>query len=75
MIEIAVYERGDGKSLFAEWFDELDRNAAAKVVIAIERLRRGNFSSVKGVGGGCKSIASIGDLAIDSTSAVTAKRL
>jgi putative addiction module killer protein len=52
MTEVVLYERENGRSPFAAWFDELDRVAAAKVVIAIERLRRGNFSNVKGVGAG-----------------------
>jgi putative addiction module killer protein len=52
MIEVVLYEQENGHSPFAEWFDELDHNAAAKVTIAIERLRHGNFSNVKGVGAG-----------------------
>jgi putative addiction module killer protein len=37
---------------FADWFDDLDRQAASKVTIAVERLRLGNFSNIKGVGAG-----------------------
>ncbi len=52
MIDVLVYEQENGHSPFAEWFDDLDRQAAAKVTIAVERLRLGNFSNVKGVGSG-----------------------
>ncbi len=52
MIEVVLYEQENGRSPFVEWFEDLDRNAAAKVTIAVERLRRGNFSNVKGVGAG-----------------------
>jgi putative addiction module killer protein len=52
MPDVLLYQRKDGRSPFAEWFDALDPQAAAKVTIAIERLRHGNFSNIKGVGGG-----------------------
>ena len=41
-----------GSSPFAAWFRRLDATAAAKVTTAIRRLELGNFSNVKGVGGG-----------------------
>jgi len=52
MIEVLLYEQESGQSPFSAWFDELDHQAAAKVIIAVERLRNGNFSNVKGVGAG-----------------------
>ena len=52
MFEVLLYEHDRGHSPFADWFDALDRHAAAKVTIAIERLRLGNLSNVKSVGGG-----------------------
>jgi putative addiction module killer protein len=52
MIDVLLYEREDGHSPFADWFADLDRQAAAKLTIAVERLRLGNFSNVKGVGAG-----------------------
>jgi putative addiction module killer protein len=52
MIEVLLYEQEDGHAPFKAWFDDLDRQAAAKVTIAVERLRHGNFSNVKGVGAG-----------------------
>jgi putative addiction module killer protein len=41
-----------GRSPYAKWFDGLNAEAAAKVATAIYRLSDGNFSNVKGVGGG-----------------------
>ena len=41
-----------GRSPFAEWFDDLDAGAAAKVTVALGRIEMGNLSNVKGVGGG-----------------------
>jgi len=41
-----------GCSPFASWFDGLNAMAAAKVAVALSRLEHGNFSNVKGVGGG-----------------------
>jgi putative addiction module killer protein len=52
MIELRGYIDENGNKLFAEWLEELDAAAAAKVTIALARLERGNFSNVKGVGSG-----------------------
>ena len=41
-----------GHSPYARWFDSLDARAAAKVTAAVTRMSLGNFSNVKGVGGG-----------------------
>ena len=43
-------ERGD--SPFAQWFEGLDATVAAKVAASLYRMEQGNFSRVKGVGGG-----------------------
>ena len=51
-LDVLLYEQEDGHSPFADWFDALDRQAAAKVTIAVDRLRLGNLSSVKSVGAG-----------------------
>jgi putative addiction module killer protein len=37
---------------FKDWFLALDTQAAAKINVALIRLAQGNFSNVKGVGGG-----------------------
>ncbi len=52
MAQVLLYEQKDGRSPFADWFDALDRQAAAKVTVAVERMRQANFSSLKSVGGG-----------------------
>jgi putative addiction module killer protein len=41
-----------GRSPYAKWFDGLNAEAAAKVASALYRLADGNYSNVKGVGGG-----------------------
>ncbi len=52
MITVLEYREANGQSHFRQWFDRLDRNAAARVVIALTRIELGNFSNVKGVGAG-----------------------
>jgi putative addiction module killer protein len=49
MIEIREYLDLQGRSPFGRWFGELDKTAAAKVVIALTRISLGNFSNVKSV--------------------------
>jgi len=51
-VEILEYLDWHGRSPYAEWFESLSAPAAAKVAVAITRLAHGNFSNVKGVGGG-----------------------
>ncbi len=51
-MDIAEYLDSNGRSPFASWFDALDAQAAAKVTVALQRLRQGNLSNVKGVGAG-----------------------
>ena len=51
-MDVEQYETEDGASPFAEWFDDLDAQAAAKVTTALTRLGLGNTSNVKGVGSG-----------------------
>ena len=41
-----------GRSPYTKWFDDLNAPAAAKITAALYRLAEGNFSNVKGVGGG-----------------------
>lgn len=52
MVEIREHTNSDGSSPFADWFNELDARAAAKVATALTRMEQGNFSNVKGVGAG-----------------------
>jgi putative addiction module killer protein len=52
MIDVREYNDSNGRSPYAGWFDRVDAHAAAKVATALTRLAQGNFSNVKGVGGG-----------------------
>ncbi|WP_346913012.1 type II toxin-antitoxin system RelE/ParE family toxin [uncultured Roseibium sp.] len=51
-MQLVEYQTGDGKSPFAEWYNNLDPRAAAKVTVAMVRMEQGNFSNAKGVGSG-----------------------
>jgi putative addiction module killer protein len=51
-MRIVEYLTNEGRSPFARWFNELDAQAAAKVTVALQRVRDGNLSNVKGVGSG-----------------------
>lgn len=46
-LRVEEYVRADGSCPYAEWFDQLDVLAAAKVAVAKLRLSTGNLSSVK----------------------------
>ncbi|MBS0398587.1 MAG: type II toxin-antitoxin system RelE/ParE family toxin [Proteobacteria bacterium] len=46
--------RPDGSSPYADWFDGLDAQSAAKVTTAKLRMELGNTSNVKWFGGGTK---------------------
>jgi len=51
-VQVLEYLDPHGRSPYATWFDSLSASAAAKVAAAVYRLEAGNFSNVKGVGGG-----------------------
>lgn len=51
-MRILEYLTEEGKSPFGAWFDHLNAQAAAKVTTALVRLRSGNTSNVKSLGGG-----------------------
>lgn len=51
-VRIVEYERRDGRSPFRSWFDGLDHIAGLKVRGAIFKMRKGNFSNAKPLGGG-----------------------
>jgi putative addiction module killer protein len=46
-MKIEEYVREDDSNPFKKWFDKLDRQAAAKVTVALARLELGNTSAVK----------------------------
>jgi putative addiction module killer protein len=52
MIEVREYLDKRERSPFGVWFNQLDKTVAAKVAVSITRLALGNFSNVKGAGGG-----------------------
>jgi putative addiction module killer protein len=52
IIRVLEYVDPNGRSPYRMWFDNLNAEAAAKVAAAAYRLEAGNFSGVKGVGGG-----------------------
>ncbi|HEY0703221.1 MAG TPA: type II toxin-antitoxin system RelE/ParE family toxin [Candidatus Acidoferrales bacterium] len=52
MIEVREYLDASGHSLYGDWFDHLNSQAAAKVAVAVVRIQQGNLSKVKGVGSG-----------------------
>lgn len=51
-IPLLEYVDPQSRSPFALWYEGLNAPAAAKVTAAISQLSAGNWSSVKGVGGG-----------------------
>jgi putative addiction module killer protein len=52
MIDVREYLDPSGLSPYADWFDDLNAEAAARVAKGITRIGQGNFSNVKGVGAG-----------------------
>ncbi len=50
--DIQEYLDVKGRSPFGAWFDNLPATAAAKVAVAIDRIRRGLLGDVKSVGRG-----------------------
>lgn len=52
MADVCEYLDRSGRSPFAEWFEHLNAQAAAKVTVATMRIGQGNFSNVKSVGAG-----------------------
>ena len=52
MISVREYQDTHGRSPFAQWFNGLNAQAAAKVTIAITRIGQGHTASLRGVGGG-----------------------
>jgi putative addiction module killer protein len=52
MIGVRQYERENGECPFADWFDALEPQAAAKVATAIARMESGNLGDFKSVGAG-----------------------
>ncbi len=47
IMKVKEYVRIDGSVPFNKWFNRLDTQAAAKIVVAIARLEQGNTSNIK----------------------------
>jgi putative addiction module killer protein len=52
MVDLRDYVAANGNRPFADWFDSLNAEAAAKIVVGLTRMEQGNFSNTKGVGFG-----------------------
>jgi putative addiction module killer protein len=52
LIDIREYADETGRSPFADWFENLDAIAAAKVTVFLARVANGNTSNLKTVGQG-----------------------
>lgn len=52
VIRILEYLDLQARSPFAAWFEGLNAGASAKVAAALYQIAAGNWSNVKGVGGG-----------------------
>jgi putative addiction module killer protein len=51
-IKIQQYVDRSGRNRFEEWFERQDENIQARITVFLDRLERGNFSAVKGIGAG-----------------------
>lgn len=52
MMQLLYFIERGGQSPFADWFDGLSQDAAAKVAVALKRMEQGNLSNAKSVGEG-----------------------
>jgi putative addiction module killer protein len=51
-IEVVQFQTEAGTCPFADWFDDLDGRAAAKVRVALARMETGNLGDTKSVADG-----------------------
>ena len=72
-MEILEYLDAEGRSLYRDWFDGLNAVAAAKITVAITRMRLGNLSNAKGVAAVFRNTGSISVPDIASISAGMAR--
>ena len=56
MIRIEEYIIEEGNSPFADWFDDLDAQAATKVNTYLTRIEQGNTSSLKPIKGAFQEV-------------------
>ena len=67
MIRVEEYLTEEGNSPFANWFDELDAQAANKVNTYLTRVAQGNTSSLKPIKAPSKKYELTGALVIGFT--------
>ena len=72
-MEILEYLEVAGASPFANWFNDLDPQPAAKVTVALSRIGRAIYRTSKASVAECKSTGSILGLAFAYISAVMAR--
>ena len=52
-LEVKYYRDSKGRSAFLDWFDSLDdRMHQNRIMIRLDRLRKGNFGDYSSLGGG-----------------------
>lgn len=56
MIELREYITQDGRTPFADWFHQLDSQAALKVHTYLTRIENENFSSLKPIKGSFQEV-------------------
>jgi putative addiction module killer protein len=56
VIELRQYIDLSGRNPFDRWFENLEDSTQARIVVALDRLERGNISAVKGVGAGVSEL-------------------
>ncbi len=56
VIEIRQYVDRLGRNPFDRWFEKLDDDTQARIVVSLDRLERGNLSAVKNVGAGVQEL-------------------
>ena len=56
MIEIRQYVDRLGRNPFERWFEKLDDTEQVRIAVALDRLERGNVSSVKSEGAGVQEL-------------------
>jgi putative addiction module killer protein len=55
-MEIRQYVDRQGRNPFERWFDKLDDGVQARIVVALDRLERGNLTAAKSAGAGVQEL-------------------
>jgi putative addiction module killer protein len=54
--EVREYLDSHGRSRYADWLTTLDAPTRARIIVAVLRMERGNFSAAKPVGSGVSEV-------------------